>query len=359
MILYLGLTAVTVAAACFVNNRVTVQPHKVSRQQLCNRILTAGIFTLLFAVSALRTGVGNDYGEYEDFFTRISEHRHVSSEWGFNLVVKAVQFLMGNTTAANITIFGIFAFATIWLFMRAVYEQSDWYVWSFFLFMTNGYYFLSMNSVRYYFALAAALYAMKYALRERWLPFTCWIVFAAFFHKSVLFVLPVYWLAMRRWKKWHIVLGLGLCGFVLLFKNVCREIIFFFYPYYENSMFDNGATSPANIAKCLCVLLLCLLYYKNAVKDNRKVRFYFVLNLGALFLYVFCGFIPEISRIGYYLSAGNIFLIPAVLKEIPDKKQKLFFCGAVAAAFSAYFIMSLITYYEIDIRLLPYASWFV
>ncbi len=357
MILYIGLAVITVAAAFFVNNKTMIQSNRVSRQQMTNRILVAGIFALLFAVSACRIAVGNDYWEYTEIFQLIHQNRHVSTEIGFNLVVRAVQFLFGTGKVSYLVIFGIFSFATVWFFLKAIYDQSEWFVWSVFLFMTGGYYFSSMTSVRYYFVLAVALYAMKYALKKQWTPFILLIVFAAFFHKSVLFVIPIYWLARRKWKKWHILLGAGLIGTFLVFQDVYRRIIFFFYPFYENSMFDNGDTSLVNIAKCLGVLVLSLIYYKCAIGENEANQFYFFLNLGALALYVFCSFIPEISRVGYYLNVTNIFLIPGILKAIPHKKQRIFFSAAVAVAFCLYFALFLYKSYDVSIRLLPYLNW--
>lgn len=357
MAIYIGLAVVTIIAAFFVNNKTAVQANTVTRQQMCNRILLAGIFALLFLVSACRIYVGNDYMPYLNIFERIHNGQVVSTEIGFNAVVKTVQFFFGTGGSAALVIFAIFAFGTAYFMLRAMYEQSEWFVWTFFLFMTSGYYFSSMMTVRYYFVLSIALYAVKYAVKKNWLPFLLWIMFAALFHKSVLFVIPVYWLAGRQWKKWHIWLAVGMCVTFLVFGDFYRRIIFYFYPYYENSIFDTGRTSLVNIAKCVCVLVLALLYYKDSVKVDKKIRFYFYLNLGSLILYVFCSFIPEVSRIGYYLNVTNIFLIPSVLKSIPDKRQRWFFNVVVAVAFCLYFAMFLRDAYAEGIRLLPYQSW--
>ena len=73
-----------------------------------------------------------------------------------------------------------------------------------------------------------------------------------------------------------------------------------------------------NIAKGAAVLLLTTLYYKPCVKEDKAIRFYYFLNLAGVVLFVFCNFIPEVSRIGYYLNIGNLFLLPAVLHRIPD-----------------------------------------
>lgn len=357
MVLYIGLMVVTVALSYFVNNRTAAQLNSVSRQQMVNRLCMTCIFLLLFLVSACRINVGNDYGEYLEIFQDIHKGNHVSTEPGFNAVVLAVQFLFGTGQVSALIIFGIFAFATVYFMLKAMYDQSEWFVYTFFLFMAQGLYFSSMTTVRYYFVLSIALYSMKYAMQKRWLPFLLWIVFAAFFHKSVLFVLPVYFIASMRWKKWHILLGGGLCVTFVLFREQYRRLIFLFYPFYENSPFDNGETSLMSIVKCAGGLALAFLYYKYAIKDKRENSFYFHLNLMALLLYVFGSFMPEISRICYYLSVSNIILVPSVLKSIPKKKQKLFFGTVVAICFLLYFLLYLRGADDVAIRLLPYKSW--
>ncbi len=357
MVLYMGMAAGIVIAAYFVNNQIAIKPNILSRQQLINRIVLGAIFTLLFVVSATRFYVGNDYGEYIRIFDALNEHKHVSTEIGFNIVVRTVQAIYGAGEFSNRILFALFSFGTVFFFLKAVYDQSEWFVYSIFLLMTGGYYFSSMTSVRYYFVLAIALYAMKYAMQKKWYPFILWICFAALFHKSVLLVIPVYFAATLKWKRWHILLALGFCGTCLVFQDFYRKIIFRFYPFYENSVFDNGETSLVNIAKCMAVLILCLIYYKYAIKDHPTNQFYFLLNLGALALYVFCPFIPEISRVGYYLNVVQLLLIPAVLIRIPKRRQKVFFTAGTTIAFSAYLIFFLVKSSDVSIRLLPYESW--
>ncbi len=357
MILYLGLTVVVVALAYFVDNKATIQSNRISRQCMLNRVILGTMFFLLFCVLAFRVDVGNDYGEYLDIFNDLHLGNHVSTEFGFNIVVHIVQFFFGTGVGSARIIFALFAAPTVWFMLRALHDQSDWFVFSVFLFMANGYYFSAMTSVRYYFVLAIAVYAMKYVLQGKWLPFIAWIVFAACFHKSVLLVIPVYFIASRNWKKWHMLLLLALCASFLLFEDFYRRIIFTFYPFYENSVFDNGETSLINILKSFAILAFCLLYYKSVVEKDKKIQFWFYLNLGSLVLYTCCSFIPEISRVAYYLNVSNIFLVPAVLCKIPDKKQKTFFGVVIAVAFLAYFAMFLYKSYNVEVGLLPYKTW--
>ena len=73
----------------------------------------------------------------------------------------------------------------MFFFLKALHDQADWYVVSLFLLLTQGFYFNSMNSVRYYFALALAMYAQKYVLRGEYGKFILWVLLGCTIHKSV------------------------------------------------------------------------------------------------------------------------------------------------------------------------------
>ncbi len=328
---------------------------RMTRQQYLNNILVVAVFLLLFAVSACRIAVGNDYWVYRNEFLLIQQNRHTAFEPGFIWTVKALQAALNYDQ--YLPIFAFFSFFTVLYFVRGMKDQSEWFGYTVFLFMTSGYYFGSLNSVRYYLVLAVALYSIKYVIAGDWWRFVILILIAALFHKSVLVVIPFYWLASRKWKKWHIAIVAVFCASLVLLPGLYRKIIFTFYPFYEGSMFDNGETSVTNLVRCVAVFVLCLIYYKQAIKGNHANEFYFYCNLGALLLYTFASFIPEISRIGYYLNITNIFLIPAVIIKIPNKKQRLFWTICVMLAFFGYFALFLRSAYSTDIRLLPYRNW--
>lgn len=378
MAVYLSLTVITCVLALFVNNRDYVQLHKESRmpkvqrfagtgsryggrtrQQTVNLLMAFAIFALLAGVSACRIAVGNDYWVYRFQFNLIMQGRHVSYEWGFNLVVWLLQSLFGYDN--YLPVFAVFSVATAFFMVKALCDQAEWFAASVFLLMTGGYYFSSLNSVRYYFVLAILMYATKFVLRKEYWKFILWICFAACFHKSVLVAVPVYigarWLCEKKIPKWFY----GVCGIfvasLLLFPELYRKIIFFFYPFYENSVFDVVDISYTNIAKCTGVLVLSLMYYKGAIKDTVINRFYFLLNLGGLVLYTFANFIPEISRIGYYLIVIQVFYIPSILIRIENKKQKIFFTMCVGLAFLGYFALFLRSASDVNERLLPYLNW--
>lgn len=369
-LVYISLTIVTIILAMFVDNKAYV-PEAISgfrpagaytgyhRRQARNMVAEFAIYALLAGVSACRIAVGNDYWVYRDNFKLIAQQRHVSSELGFNIIVWCMQDLFGYDN--YLPIFALFSLITVFFFVRALHDQGSYYVFSLFLLLTGGYYFQSLNSVRYYLALAIALFSMKYVLRGDYGKFILWIVLGATFHKSILLVIPVYlvakYLAAVKLKLWHYIVG-GIFILSLIFgQELYREIIFKFYPFYEGSVFDNGQISYVNIGKCLGTLGLGVVCYKNGLKDEFVNRFYFFLNLMGLVVYCCGSFIPEVSRVGYYMIVSQVFLLPGLLGTMKKGWFKNLCVTGVISAFFLYFIMLLRGMYAVDVRLLPYLNW--
>lgn len=367
---YIGLTVITIALALYVDNRDFVpqriaggrsfgRPPGVQRRQAGNLTAEFAVYCLLAGVSACRIAVGNDYWVYRDNFKLIAQGRYVSSEFGFNLVVGWMQDLFGYDN--YLPVFALFSLITVFFFVKALHDQGSNYAFSLFLLLTGGYYFNSLNSVRYYLALALAMYSMKYVLRGEYGKFLLWIAAGAAFHKSILLVLPVYltakFLARARLKKWHYAAGALLAASLIFGQELYRRIIFYFYPYYENSAFDNGDISYINIAKCGAVLILSLICYRKSLSEELINRFYFFLNLAGLVVYCCGSFIPEVSRVGYYMIVSQIFLLPRLLADMKKGWFRTLCYVGVIGAFTGYFVVLLYRMYDVDVRLLPYLNW--
>ena len=352
---YIALTISTICLAAFVKKSDTVQKGVLSRRQVCNWVLLTAIFLLLFAVSSCRRYVGNDYDRYLYFFDLIALGEYVPTEFGFNAVVRLMQFIFGVDT--ELTILALFAFATILFMVKALYDQSDDFFFSFTLFMLLTYYFQTLNTVRYYLALAAAFYAAKYAMKKQYVKFILIILVVATIHKSALIVIPLYILANRVWKRWQIIAMCVLAVSVLLFGEYYLKLILLVYPSYQETMFLEGGTSIINIMRCIAVLVLALLCYKQAIRGNAQNTFYFNLNILALLLYTCGSFLPEISRIGYYMTIGHVFLIPSLVNSISKRKVRGFFKVAVIAAGVLYLAIFLRKASAHELRIVPYQTW--
>lgn len=354
-LVYVMLMIVTVFLGFFIQG--FGQPG--SREYARSAVAEFAVFCLLTGVSACRIAVGNDYWVYRFNFRLIAQERHVSSEFGFNLIVRWMQKLFGYDN--YLPIFALFSVLTVWFFVRALHGQAQHYAFSLFLLLAGGYYFNSLNTVRYYLALAIALYSMQYVLRQEFGKFALWVLFGCVFHKSILLVIPVYLaaylLARATIKKWHLIpVAVGIASLIFC-QDFYREIAFTFYPFYRDSAFDTGHISWVNVLKCVGTLILCALCYQKSIKGNVVNRFYLFLNLMALVVYPCGSFIPEISRVGYYMIISQIFLLPALVCDIDVKWLRRLCYTGVVGAFICYFALLLRGMYATDIRLLPYLNW--
>ena len=377
MMIYITVAAVTAFLATLVDNRSKRQFHQITRQQLCNRICLTAIFVILFLLSACRLNVGNDYARYVEFMHLVNCNAYVPTEIGFNLLVKLVYGLSGYENF--LLVFAFYSFVTVLFFLLALYVQSDEFGLAFFLFMTLGYYFQTFSTVRYYLALAVALYSMKFVMRRQWGRFVVLVLLGSAFHKSLLVVIPLYFLASLAWKKWQLAIAALFCTTFLFMQDYYLKLVVFLYPTYEDTEYLEGGTSYISILRCGAVLLFAGIVYLMRKKEtarrsaadyagsgrsgeealwNRRFWFYFYLNLGALILYVFCSFLPIISRIGYYLMVSQILYLPMLLEAVPSRKwRRLFRMGIILAAV-LYFAMYLRKGAGDGVLILPYRTFF-
>ena len=341
---------------------------------MCNRVCILSVFLILFALSACRLNVGNDYARYVEFMHLVNCDAYVPTEIGFNLLVKMIYGLSGFEN--YLLVFAVYAFVTIAVFLLAMYEQSDDFPLTFFLFMTLGYYFQSFSTVRYYLALAAAFYSIKFVLRRQWFRFVVIILLGAAFHKSLLVVIPLYFLASLPWKKWQLAVAALFCTTFLFCQEFYLKVVVFLYPTYEDTEYLDGGTSYINILRCAAVLVFavlvmssrsesrkrtCSFFYiqrQTDAEEDRRFWFYFYLNLGALVLYVFCSFLPIISRIGYYLTVSHILFLPMLLKRMDDVRWRKRFRFGILLAAILYFAVYMSRAEDDGTLILPYKTFF-
>ena len=362
MVLYLLISAAAVAAAAIVNK--TEGMRAGSRGSLLRRSCLFLIALILMVPAILRQETGNDYLRYVEFFHLASIDAYVPTEAGFNWLAKAVYSLCGYEN--YLLLFAIYAVMTILAMLAVIRQQAENFCFSFFLFMMFGYYFQSFNTMRYYFALSLSLLAMTCLLRRQYAGFVILVLLASLFHKTALITLLLYPVAVRRWKKRELAAGVVPGLAVLLLHEKAMELLLSLYPSWEGTVDLAAGTSISwvNIAKCLAVLLLA--YYVRADEDpdtfrGRQLVMYRNSAYIGLLLYVFGWFIPEVSRICYYLTFTQIFYLPMLLSGLPEtekgRRQKKLLTILVIAAALVFFALFLRTAYRDTIKILPYKSF--
>jgi hypothetical protein len=371
MLVYLALTAISLIIAYQIKRTETAPVIRtgqycsifrgISRIQMRNSVGLLFLFVILTGVSALRLNVGNDYSKYVEFMHRTYSNAFVPTEVGFNYLTKIVYYLSGFENYVGV--FAIFAAATVFFFLAGIFIQAEDFFMSFAMFMLLGYYFQSLNTVRNYLALGIAFYSINYCIKRDWPRFIILILLGSLFHKSLLVVLVLYPLAQMKWKRWmHGALAL-LCISCLFLKDFYLNMAVKLYPSYEGTEFLTGGTSKLGIARCVAVLLLAFFVLGKDVVKDRRMSFYFYANYGALLMYVFCSFLPTISRIAYYFSITQILYVPALLARlIGDREAGRYNAGRMfkvltIAGCVMYFAVFMMKAGDDGVRILPYETF--
>ncbi len=342
---------------------VTECAGRVNRQHVMNTVIMAALFLILTSLAAFRLEVGNDYGTYVVTCHEIFQRGYVVTEPGYNLVVRILYTLSGKED--YLLMFGVFGAAIAAVFLKIFKEQSDNFALSFFMFMTMGIYFRTFNTVRYYFALAIAVYALRYVVditkAENAIKFLFLISFAATFHKSVLIVIPIYLFARMKWNAvMYSIMGLTAAA-MLIFKEKVMDIALKLYPSYQDTVYieqtHNITENWTAVAGCVLVLILGIVYYRTSIAGREDNRLYFQMNIMAIVLYLSCYYIPLVTRFGYYLITPGILLVPGITESIENETEKRRIKLLVAIVCILYFGLFLRSAYQEGFRVLPYKSW--
>ena len=122
MIIYSLVTVILVAVAVMVKENSIYERTKSLKQLKINETIAFAVFFVLAFLSGTRIAVGNDFWVYRNNFELIAQSRVVSSEFGFNLIVKIVQWFAGYDN--YMPIFFVFSAITAYFFVKALYDES-------------------------------------------------------------------------------------------------------------------------------------------------------------------------------------------------------------------------------------------
>ncbi len=348
MLLYFTILLFVTAIAQYAQ---AVGNGTVKKSAVSNTFLVLA-FSILFLFSAIRYQVAIDYISYEQIFERIRKGYSVYTEIGFNLVVKLISLFTDN----NRWIFAVFSLLTILPIYKVIKKRSkDWGL-STFLFISLGYYFLSYQSIRQYLAYMIALYALDQLIDKRYGLFILWSIIGTAFHKSCCIILPVYLMAQFRWGPVWKTLFFASGFLIIKARAILRNFIFMFYPSYEGSAYDRINISYKNLLLCLCfctVIFLCC-YRK---EKNRETKTLENLCLISLYFYLFCWWIPEVSRIGFFFLIPVCILFPNILAVFRNRRQRLMLKVCIYGGGILLFYVIMREAYSPTLRLLPYYTW--
>lgn len=299
-------------------------------------------FLPLYLVSALRYKVGVDYMSYTYIFEAINGYKGASShtEVGY----RALNYIVSLFTDDPQFIYALTALITLGLIVYGCYKYSPNPAMSIFLFVTAGYAFSSFNILRQYIAIALVFASLKLIKENKFFPFLLIILLAATFHKTVVVMIPFYFLLRLRLKQSYMLMitAAGVC--LIPLRGVLTNLLVgLFYPQYAGTDLIKSLSAFEFLYYVLLfsvVLFLCFRYKATFFEDGYNL-ITFNASFYAFLIYLCLSFVPEVNRIAVYIELFVILLIPRLFEEEKNKKVKALYYCIFILIYLAFFVLSI------------------
>lgn len=294
-----------------------------------NMILTVIIMGILILVSGLRNGIG-DTGDYKQLYRTIAAFGYVpkgSYETGF------VVFLTLLTHISNNPQFMIFvnAFITNSFNIGVLRKYSSLFELQTFMYITSGYYLVTMNGVRQALVAAVLFASTRFIIEGKFTIYFLITMLMYTFHTSALIMIPVYFIARQEvWSKKTLLLFLILPLIFLFFKPLMsitfQAIEGSRYASYEGAILTGGEGGASVYRVLVSVIPVVLAYLgRNKLKESWPESNVFVsMSVINLIIMIFSLINWLFARFTFYFQPYNFVLLPYMIKNLFSQQEKQF-----------------------------------
>ncbi len=240
-------------------------------------------------------------------------------EFGYQLLFKLMLKVFNNYSEY----FFLVSCVIIYPVLVTLRRYSNNYLFSFFIYVSFGFYTALFNPVRQMIAVSICFYAMRYIFEKKFFPFVFFVLLSSQFHISALVMLPFYFIC-------NIKLKVEIkCLFAFLFSWVGAAIAIKYlaagnarYANYTDAMTSNG--NGLYTVLLFSIIALCVYILGGNIRKNNP--FYALVE--QLYLIGVSILIPLVAlktdpsgpqRIISYFSVYLMFVFPLIFKYINNK----------------------------------------
>lgn len=270
----------------------------------------------LFAVAAIREGVGYDYNSYGTMFLSSRYRfeflmRNDKNEKGFLLPLKYLSDFTDYYQILFIIMAAVFAAAV----MIYIYLYTEKAYLGVFCFLTFGVFFNTLCFLRQMLAAVVVMYALQYIKKKQFLRFLVLVLFASTFHVSALLMVLFYFILQIKmnWVSLGVYTG-GLVLFFIFSEKILGLITKYFYTGYQIGLNVEITTGLTPIYSIFFGIFFALAFAvrKRLCKKNSFNNVY----LNCMYFVFFFEAMGVKHAIVSRLSI--LFIIPATIVLIPE-----------------------------------------
>lgn len=292
-----------------------------------NDIIFMVVTTLaMILMASLRAGsVGVDYKVYQDYFQTVCQNNFGFLFTDANLYrvevgYSVLNFVISRFTSDTRIFMAAVAVLTIGLRAIAIYRYSSSRWISVYVYVTFGFFTYALCTLRQEIAISILLFAIPALQNRKPIPYALIVVLAATFHKSVLILLPVYFIAHLA-LNWKTLTFYGSCTlFALLFswpiiKFVTKYVYTYYAPGQAGDYYLDGRDFNTALIPLVLFLAAVLLRKRILERDPRNiVLLNFICYSAVLFTLTLKHFVFQ--RIALIFLPAALFLIPEIINSV-------------------------------------------
>ena len=273
----------------------------------------------LFVISALRYGIGTDYESYQLQYAYIVEMGFPEGifykyfEPGYNFL----NLLASKTSLGFQFVVTASSFVTIFCVTYSIYKYSSSVLFSFFLYITLGFYYASFCLIRQEMAMAICLLAIADMKKQKTVKVSLIILFAALFHFGALILLPVYWIIHLKINVHKcLVVFILLFGFLFFWDTIIQIGVALFPKYkgYLTSEFMAGKNIKS-LALYLAIFGIIFVHRKQLLMLNKTNVVYTNMAIYMLLIALFPLRMSQFDRFPPFLSIFSILCLPEIIRS--------------------------------------------
>tara|TARA_Y100001934_G_scaffold167448_1_gene199025 strand:- start:2605 stop:3711 length:1107 start_codon:yes stop_codon:yes gene_type:complete len=285
------------------------------------------LILILTFLAAFRFDVGTDYQSYAILIEQI-ESGDVSPVWankekGFFYLVEFLLFLGANSQA----VFMVFSIATVIFYFRglAVYRfDGRLQIFSILVFMLTLYFYM-LNGIRQALAISIFFFALKYIIERKILMYLVFLVFASFFHKTALVLIPFFWLLRIPLPFALYLVGVAAVSILHYSGGISAMLTYYHHlklPYYYYTVVSPGGNDLYDFAVLVSsFLLLCTVYIWSNLRGLMRA-----VVLNGFYVYIILkslsGYSEVFVRAAFYFKIFSVPLIMSVAEYWMRRYQK-------------------------------------
>lgn len=292
------------------------------------------IVTLIFIlVCGLRSNIGDTYFYKHSYNLLVITGESSGYEKGF---IELMKILVKISTDPQILIFTV-AFICNLFILLSLKREATYFELSLYIFITSGYYLVTMNGMRQTMVAGVFFFfGIDFIKKRRLFSYIILLLMLTYFHKSVIFMLPVYFLAKER--SFSKKMGLLIFGtltvtvmfsqFVGVLKNISGD-----YGHYIDNFNEGGAHILRMVIDFVPVVLSYI--YRDSLREKWKYSNIFI-NISVLNLLFMILALENwiFARISLYTSISNFILLPYIIKNsINYNMKKIIYMGCIICYF--------------------------